>query len=363
MTTAWTRDDVKVLARQDISRLPVLSADQVTRPDADLYYWDMWPVQDRDGAIADIRGREFWMILTAPDNGDPEARHFAAKIHLLERLGESWRDLGTLLPDFGGPYEREWSGSAIWDGQRFTLWFTGAGLRERPGGYQQALFETTASIDEQGLPTGWARPQQILAALSDDYIPADAHEGEAGLIKAYRDPAYFRDPKDGAEFLVITASRPAPGSDYTGAIGFARKTGGQWQLLAPLIHAGGVNNEMERAHIVFHDGRYFAFWVTQSSTFAPGLENAPTGLYGMVADQLEGPYLPLNGSGLVVANPVDRPFQAYSWSVTRELLVSSFVASMNADCSDFAGAPAPLVKLTLDAGRKRAWLETFGAKG
>ena len=347
MTTAWTRTHVEAVANLEVAQLPKLAATEVVRPRPELYYWDMWPVQDRDGNIADIAGREFWMILTAPDNGDPSGRHFNAKIHLLERKDAKWVDLGPLLPDFGGPYEREWSGSSIWSEGKFTLWFTGAGLLASPGGYQQALFETTADTQQDGLPVGWSLPRPIMTELIAEYIAADAHEGEAGRIKAYRDPAYFRDPADGREYLVFSASRPFGESEYTGAIGLAENIDGTWTLLPPIIHSGGVNNELERAHIVFHEGNYLAFWATQSSTFTPELQHAPTGLYGMSAKALRGPYEPLNGSGLVLANPESRPAQAYSWSVTRELLVSSFVECADDDCSEFAGAPAPLARLDI----------------
>ncbi|ANU07063.1 glycoside hydrolase family 68 protein [Paraurantiacibacter namhicola] len=356
MTTAWISDHVKAIAGQPANQLPLLTSGEVQRPRSDLYYWDMWAVQDTNGDIADVNGREFWMILAAPDNGDPGSRHFSAKIHLLERLDGKWTDLGPVLPDFGGPYEREWSGSALWRDNRFTMWFTGAGLHRTPGGYQQALFEATAASDADGLPQDWSQPRPILTELTKDYIAADSHEGEAGRIKAYRDPAYFRDPADGREYLVFTASHPAGDSEFTGAIGIAEKVGWDWELRPPIIHSGGVNNELERAHIVHHEGMYFAFWATQSSTFAPELSNAPTGLYGMMAENLHGPYRPLNGSGLVLANPTERPSQLYSWSVTRELLVSSFVECIDHDCSEFAGAPSPLARLSLDVKGGKAAL-------
>jgi len=97
--------------------------------------------------------------------------------------------------------------------------------------------------------------------------------------------------------------------------------------LPPLITADDVNNEPERAHAVFHDGRYFVFWSTQRSTFAPELRGAPNGLYGMVADSLFGEYRPLNGTSPVIANPKGEPFQPYSWFVDVCLQVCSFVDS------------------------------------
>jgi levansucrase len=178
-------------------------------------------------------------------------------------------------------------------------------------------------------------------------MPADAHEGEAGKIKAFRDPAYFRDPADGAEYLAFTASLAGSDSAFNGAFGLARKRAdGSWELLPPAIHAEGVNNELERAHLVFHDGSYYAFWSTQTATFADGLSHAPGGLYGMVADSMEGPWRPLNGTGLVLANPQGAPQQTYSWYVDADLTVCSFVDVLPAD--SFGGVPAALLRLTLD---------------
>jgi levansucrase len=182
-------------------------------------------------------------------------------------------------------------------------------------------------------------------------MPADAHEGEAGKIKAFRDPAYFRDPADGAEYIAFTASLAGSGSAFNGAFGLARKQASGWVLMPPCLHADGVNNELERAHLVFHVKHYYAFWSTQSATFAPGLGEAPGGLYGMVADSMAGPWRPLNSSGLVLANPADRPLQTYSWFVDAALTICSFVDIL--PDGTFGGVPAPLLQLELDGDQAR----------
>lgn len=69
----------------------------------------------------------------------------------------------------------------------------------------------------------------------------------------------------------------------------------------------------------------------------------------MVADCMAGPWRPLNGTGLVLANPADRPLQTYSWFVDADLRVCSFV-DMLPDGS-FGGVPAPLLQLTLEGDR------------
>jgi levansucrase len=82
----------------------------------------------------------------------------------------------------------------------------------------------------------------------------------------------------------------------------------------------------------------------------------------MVADRIEGPWRPVNGSGLVAANPASAPVQAYCWWVTHELRVASFVnywrgaptaepATPEARRAAFGGVPAPFFDLAIDGDR------------
>lgn len=359
MTTLWTAEHLAALAPAPGCTIPLIAQPDRSQLDRACVYWDMWPLQGPDGMPAQLAGRTMWMALTAPERGDPALRHFEAKIRWLERTGDGWRDCGPVLPDFAVPYEREWAGSAVLADGAVTLFFTAAGTSERPGGYQQSLWASTAQLGPDGWPQGWSAPAPLIARPSPLYQPADAHEGAPGTIKALRDPAYFRDPADGGEYLAFTASLGGSTSAFNGAFGLAKKQAGSWQLLPPLITADGVNNELERAHLVYHAGRYYAFWSTQSHTFAPDLRAAPTGLYGMVADSLMGDYRPLNGSGLVLANPASEPHQTYSWYVDASLQVCSFVdfyglgggaipAEPQAASAAFGGVPAPLLTLAID---------------
>lgn len=346
MTSPWTSAHVAAI---DLDKAPIVPAfADAPRPSggSGLYYWDMWPVQNPDGTIASITGRSLWMALTAPDRGDPAARHFEARIRWLEQVGGGWVDRGAVLPPGDVPYEREWAGSALLENGRVTLFFTGAGSAQRVGGYQQKLFEAHGDVAADGSIGNWSVPAPSIKSMIADYCPADAHEGAPGRIKAFRDPAFFRDPADGADYLVFTASLAAAKSDYNGAVGLAQRTAHGWALLPPIVHADGVNNELERAHIVARDGRYYLFWVTQRSTFSPDVAAGPTGLYGMVADRMTGPWRPLNGSGLVIANPDADPFRSYSWFVSAEGVTASFVDAPGGD--GFVGAPAPLLQLEFD---------------
>lgn len=349
MTSAWTTDHVGRISPGAGSLIPVVEGADRSGLDPARLYWDMWPVQDAAGVPVMLAGRAMWMALTAPDRGDPALRHFEAKIHWIERCGEAWLDHGPVLPDFAVPYEREWAGSALLEGGVVSLFFTAAGTAARAGGYQQELWLSQARLGADGWPADWSFPAPLVTGYGPHYMPADAHEGEAGKIKAFRDPAFFRDPADGARYIAFTASLAGSESAYNGAFGLARLTASGWVLTRPCLHAEGVNNELERAHLVSHGGRYYAFWSTQTSTFAEGLRHAPGGLYGMVADSMEGPWRPLNGTGLVLANPADRPQQTYSWYVDATLQVCSFVDVMPG--GGFGGVPAPLLHLELDGDR------------
>lgn len=363
MTSVWTHEHVARIKEREFAAVPLISQLQARPLLPGILLWDMWPVQLPDGCIATIAGGSLWMALAAPDRSDPGLRHFEARIRLLHLHDGHWRDLGWILHDTNREFEREWAGTALLEGNKVTLYFTAAGRADCPGGYQQRLFEATGTLQPEGQITDWSIPRESLVNDGQFYDLADQQEGEPGKITAFRDPAYFRDPADGQEYLLFTASLAGAKSEYNGAVGIARRFGADsWELLPPLVHADGVNNELERAHMIARDGRYYLFWVTQAGTFDPSGPVGPTGLYGMVSDRLFGDYEPLNGSGLVLANPPAEPSQTYSWHVTGELLVSSFVDHWGLEgrslandpqlaAASFGGTPAPFVRLTLKGNR------------
>lgn len=339
-----------------------------TLPGIDL--WDMWPLQRRDGTIADIDGGQFWFTLSAPIVGGPNERHSLARIRLLSHRDNGWTDLGPALPDQFGPGNREWSGSAIIDDDGLVrLFYTAAGNRGEVGGFRQRLVATSARLDTgmaQTRPAGWSPPVEIIVADGRNYRIVDQRDGAIGTIKAFRDPGYFRDPADGQSYLVFTGSLANSASAHDGCIGIARALDDDlmtWALLPPIVTADGLNNELERPHILHRDGLYYLFWSTQSSVFAPDGPIGPTGLYAMVAPSIMGPYAPLNGSGLVLANPSIEPRQAFSWHVQADLSVTSFVDMWgmggrdprdNAEArAHFGATPAPLLHIMLDGHHSR----------
>jgi levansucrase len=85
----------------------------------------------------------------------------------------------------------------------------------------------------------------------------------------------------------------------------------EFELQPPLLEAMDVNQQLEHPYVIEKGGKYYLFTISHEFTFAPGLWG-PDGLYGFVADSLDGDYKPLNGDGLVVSNPENNPYQAYS---------------------------------------------------
>jgi len=330
-TSLWSRADVFEIGNRPIPTLPTIEARLVEPilPGFDL--WDYWPVQERDGRTAEIAGGKLQMLLSAPMLPDPDQRHDIARIRLMHQTSAGWHDLGNLLPDGFAPGSREWSGSAVVSQSHdsVTLYFTAVGQRgETETTFDQRLFETAATLSiAHGIPAlvDWSSPTECVVADGAIYTREMAGGGEIGTIKAFRDPAWFRDPIDGKEYLLFSASLAQSQSRWNGAVGLARRDGATWTLCNPLITADNVNNELERPHVVYHEHRYYCFWSTQRKVFAKDGPAGPNGLYGMVSDRLDGPWEPLNGTGLVFANPATAPIQGYSWLVLQDLTVLSFV--------------------------------------
>jgi levansucrase len=363
VTTAWTREHLLAgdLLRPE-SMTPVLA--DPPRMLADIDVWDMWPVRTPDGAVADVCGAEVWVGLTAPSVGHPGERHNLARLRLLQRGDGSWSDLGPLFSDGASPGSREWAGSTVLhDDGRLSAFYTAAGTRGGPSSFQQRLFVAEGRLSCPDVSVTWGPHTELVEADGIRYTVVDQAEGEPGFIKAFRDPTYVEE--GGSAYLLFTASVPDARSAFNGCVGAAVRTDGRWTLLDPLVTAVGVNNELERPHVVHHGGLTYLFFSTQRRTFDPAVAG-PTGLYGFVGESLLGQLEPLNGTGLVLQNPPEEPFQAYSWLVLPHLRVSGFVDAHSLDGRHpddleplgavevrrhFGGTITPWSRLVLDGSR------------
>jgi levansucrase len=233
--------------------------------------------------------------------------------------------------------------------------------------FEQRLFQTSGCLDLSGVMprvTDWTTPKPLVENDGVNYVNLAVDQGVPGNIRGFRDPYWLRDPADGQDYILFTGSKAGSLTTHNGVVGIARATPDPefFDLLPPIISADGVCNELERPHVVIRDGLYYVFWSSQNNVFAPDGPKGPTGLYGMVAPSLRGPFEPLNGTGLVICNPVAEPRQGYCWQVLDTLEVISFVdvwglhgrdisAEPDLQRRQFGGTIAPMLKIELDGNR------------
>jgi levansucrase len=412
-TPAWTRAQAAGVRRTEGTVAPILYPPE--RPvDPDLHLWDTWLVRTPAGAVADVGGYRVIVALTAGSDLLPGKRHDVATLRFFYSAdGRSWETGGRVFPASEPLGQRQWAGSAVLfppgegprggsdaggadgasagpdgrdDAGDLVVYYTAAGERDAPElTYGQHLAAASGArlraVDGEVRVEGPFEHRSLLCADGTHY---EREAQSRGMIFTFRDPWYFEDPADGETYLLFEGNTPVPeGSDacggdarrqeFNGSVGLAHSPTGDplaFELRPPLLDAVCVNQELERPHVVVRDGTYYLFVSSHRHTFAPGLDGLD-GLYGFAADSLRGAYEPLNDSGLVLANPANAPFQAYSWLAyphREELLVTSFVNYTEYDRESlddvaflpeseqrrrFGGTLAPTVRLRLDGRRTR----------
>ncbi|SFR97045.1 levansucrase [Halomicrobium zhouii] len=338
----WTREQTESITREATNVAPIIDPPQ-TRLDEDLHIWDTWLLRDRYGEVTTVDGWQVAFSLTAPADMLPSDRHDVASIrYFYSRDGKQWECGGELFDDdaYG---QRQWSGCALYDDGDLYVFYTAVGHSDdvETTDTQRIAGATTASVTAGSAEVVIDGPWTHEILLEPDGNWYETEDQSGGLTYTFRDPWFYEDPETGEPCLLFEANAPVTdetpvcgddtaGRQYNGCVGVAVSPTGdplEWELRAPLLVGACVNHELERPHVVHHDGHYYLFISTHKHRFAPGIQGYD-GLYGWVAASLHGPYRPLNDSGLVVTNPADAPFQLYSWMVyshDEELLVHSFL--------------------------------------
>ncbi|MEN4911476.1 glycoside hydrolase family 68 protein [Erwinia amylovora] len=386
--TLWTRADaLKVHEDDPTTTQPVIDI-AFTVMSEEVFIWDTMPLRDFDGEIISVNGWCIIFTLTADRNTDNpqfqdengnyditrdwEDRHGRARIcYWYSRTGKDWIFGGRVMAEGVSPTTREWAGTPILLNDRgdIDLYYTcvtpGATIAKVRG----KIVTSDQSVSLEGF-------QQVTSLFSADGTIYQTEEQNA--FWNFRDPSPFIDRNDGKLYMLFEGNVAGPrgsheitqaemgnvppgyedvgGAKYqAGCVGLAVAkdlSGSEWQILPPLITAVGVNDQTERPHFVFQDGKYYLFTISHKYTFADNL-TGPDGVYGFVSDKLTGPYTPMNSSGLVLGNPSSQPFQTYSHYVMPNGLVTSFIDSVPWKGKDYriGGTEAPTVKILLKGDR------------
>lgn len=393
-TTDWTREQASQIQLTESSTAPVINPDELQEISSDYILWDTWPLQNKNGIPASVNGYKIIFALTVPKDTIPGKRHDSAQIrYFYSKDGKSWGLGGLLFTDGKALGSRQWAGSSIIDKDgKLHIFYTATGTKnEQVLSYSQRLVTAAADIkttNDSVTFNNWSEHKVILEADGKYYQNEEqAEQGETSY--AFRDPYYFQDPKTNEEYILFSANTagalaersclpefsgsgqfqqehaaPPESKSYNASIGIAKAINGsltEFKALPPVLEANCVNDELERPGVLVKGNQYYLFVKTHSNKFASGL-NAPEGLYGFVSSTLSRSYKPLNGSGLVIGNPKEEPYQAYSWMVMPNGTVISYIdytkvagksieeigeQSPEYQIEHFGGKLAPSIKLSI----------------
>ncbi|MGE9550914.1 glycoside hydrolase family 68 protein [Erwinia amylovora] len=387
-STKWTRADALKINEADPTttqpvvdyNFPVMSSDN--------FIWDTMPLRDLKGNIVSVNGWSVIFTLTATRNensdkfvdasgnyditADWNDRHGRARICFwYSKTGKDWIFGGRVMAEGVSPTSREWAGTPVLLNNKgeIDLYYTCV----TPGA-TIAKVKGKIVTDSTGVKLKGFDSVQLLFSADGEIYQTEAQN----TYWNFRDPSPFINPADGKLYMLFEGNvagvrgthvvgddelgtvppgyRDTGSSNYqTGCVGLAvarDNTGSEWELLPPLITAVGVNDQTERPHFVFKDGRYYLFTISHKYTFGDGV-TGPDGVYGFVSNALTGPYAPMNASGLVLGNPPSQPYQTYSHYVMPNGLVTSFIDSVSAEDGSYriGGTEAPTVGIVLKGQR------------
>jgi len=392
-TSNWTIEDASQIERTDDNTAPYIEPD-FEKIAPELHVWDTWPLRNKDGSIAKVNGNYVIFSLTASADLLPGKRHDVATIrYFYSKNGQDWTLGGKAFETEEAYGARQWAGSAMIEDGELNLFYTATGRKgEENVSYEQRLALAKGDIQANAHDISFSNfDHSIILEPEGKYYQTEEQSNQGDISYAFRDPWFFEDPKTGKDYILFegnSAGTPAERSldpayigsesfqkDYelemeefaklfNGNIGIAEATNDEYteyEALPPLLEANYVNQELERPHIVTKGDQYYLFTNTHEHKFGPNVDG-PDGLYGFSSDELMSGYEPLNDSGLVLANPEDNAYQAYSWMVLPNGKVISFynfhdldgrnisdlgATSPEYQMNHFGGTLAPTIKLAI----------------
>jgi len=359
----------------------------------DLYVWDAWPLRTVDGAVATIDGWHVMVALSSARTSDSEWPFYARSTwrYWYTKDG-TWQLGGPVFSREEALGSRQWAGSSTYDAEtgRATFYYTAVGAPDaasleadtpplayppnhpahgRPSTVQRMAAVTAAvTSGPQGVTFDDFGDHQIILEADGTLYQTHEQSRTDQVIYGMRDPWFWREPATGDDYILFTANAAfAPGT-HNGVVGVARANDdGAWELLPPILGAPGVSSQLERPHLVRRGEQLYLLFSTHAFTFADGL-SGPEGLYGFVSHtgRLQGPWEPLNGSGLVAGNPSSSPTMTYSYLVLPDGWVMSYLNTAGGELTanapgEFFGGPAPMFRVAFDGARSEI-VDNAGAR-
>ena len=306
--TFWTADIVGNLSGNSFNQTKIIGAHAARPMSPGLDVWDAWPLAGPAGEPVSWRGGELWFALAVERADDPENRHHLARIHHFHRrlminsnISAKRYLMNSHPPQDNGLVQRDWRMGwsrcssppqdikamrhcPIANGFSFAArsWRQtdcSANGPSRSSSYRrtgESIARPMRTMANRARSKPFAIPRIIVAAMVQDYVlftgssasNPGSHDGVIGAAVA--------DGDGDSDYCLRFSTRPAL-----------------------------ITNWKDRTSLSMRHQLYL-FWSTQRGVFAPGIV-APTGLYGASAKSLDGPWKFLNGHGLVVANPVEKP--------------------------------------------------------
>lgn len=382
MANVWQRSEAEAIAQDAPVTLPLMIHDAEPFEEG-VYVWDAWPMRNPDGSIAEVDG---WVVMVGLSAGWDEAAASDYEFYTLStwrywytRDGE-WRPGGLIFSREEALGSRQWAGSTVFDpdANTATFYYTAVGALDAPSleadepprdyavhhpaagrpNTEQRLAAVTATVVVGPEGVSFENPGEHRMLMEADgrlYSTEETYVADT-VIYGFRDPEYVLDQATGEERILFTANAAGVTGPSDGAIGMATRTDdGGWRLEPPILVSVNVSAQLERPHVVYRDGGVYLFFSTHDFTFAEGIAG-PRGLYGFWNPDgtLTGRFTPLNGHGLVAANPIGLAQQAYSFLVLPDGLVMSYLNESYGSDQDpdaeqsFVGAPAPMFRLGFD---------------
>ena len=385
-TAHWTREAASLIKSDPTNTVPPFDVSKLKPLLPNYHVWDNWFILDEEGNIANVLGVTVLVALIRPiDAGSGDGERIA---YFYSEDGIHYKIGGMLFSKQLFDGVREWSGSTILrnDGSIQTFYTLAEG-KEFKGIWQTTQRFATAiqtpSRDPNGRfsiadpsyhelfkePDGELYETAEQASRREELLPT-AHKRELGSDQTenfcFRDPKFFKDPKTGEAYVFFEGNTgPKSGfaaggvkqayigsskfsKDYTptvddlkanGCVGVIKLTTGKYtygNFLPPILTSNLVTDEIERINMMFYQGKYYLFVAAHGNKCTlvsenPDLNNRDY-MLGFVSDKLEGPFKPMNKSGVIVQQ---KSFGgAYEGQETNQQYVYSWLIVPTADGLD-----------------------------